>query len=477
VRPDPAEKGWLGPVLVLVAAVVAARWLALAFDGTDLFVDEAQYWLWGQDFAFGYYSKPPLIGWLIGAVTTVAGSDAPFWVRMPGAALHGATAVILAALAAHIWGRGAAIWTAAGYLSLPMVTLGSILISTDTVMAPFLAGALLAHRRLVEDGRLRWAILAGLLCGIGCLAKYAAAYFLLGAGLAALVFPAARIGWRNAAALLAAFAIAVLPNLLWNLTHGMATVTHTADNIGWVAGAGRPAPGLAGLAEFWASQFAVVGPVIFGALLLALARFRRWGVLTAFVVVPLAAVSVQSLLDRANANWAVSAYFAGLPLAMAVLAAAPKWRLAALAINGIVAVALPVLTLMPQARFGGDGPLLARYTGQVALTGEVVALARDHGGVPVYAEARDVLADLFYTGRDAGLLYYARRPDGRPMNHYEQTYPLPADAAGPVLAVVSRDIGCPALAPAVAVGRAPGAYADRGLVAVLVDGACLAAGN
>jgi 4-amino-4-deoxy-L-arabinose transferase-like glycosyltransferase len=73
-RPDPA--GWLAPAFAIVAAVTALRLVLLAFNRTDLFVDESQYWLWGQDFAFGYYSKPPLIAWVIGAVTTLAGSDA-----------------------------------------------------------------------------------------------------------------------------------------------------------------------------------------------------------------------------------------------------------------------------------------------------------------------------------------------------------------------------------------------------------------
>jgi 4-amino-4-deoxy-L-arabinose transferase-like glycosyltransferase len=475
VQPEVDARRWLGPVLGLVGAVTALRWVLLVFDRTDLFVDEAQYWLWGQDFAFGYYSKPPLIAWLIGGVTTLAGSDAPFWVRMPGAALHGATAVVLAALAARIWGGGAALWTAAGYLSLPMVSLGSILISTDTVMAPFFAAALLFWHRLAGDRRSHWAALAGLMAGLAFLAKYAAVYFLLGAGLAALVFPAARVGWRNAGVLLAGFGVVILPNLLWNAFHGLATFSHTADNVGWVAGAGRPVPGLAGLAEFWASQFAVVGPVIFAALLVALARARQMGGLVCFVIVPLVAVSVQSLLDRTNANWAVAAYFAGLPLAMAVLAAWPRLRAAGLAINAAIAVALPVLTLMPALTFGGESPLLKRYLGRAALSAEVIALARAQGDTPIYAEERDVLADLFYTGRGAGLDYYARAPKAAPNSHYEQRYPLPSDLTGPVLAVLSRPTACAPLAPPVEVGRAPGAYATRGLTATLVDGACLVA--
>ena len=40
----------------------------------DLFGDEAQYWFWSQSFEFGYFSKPPLLSWLIGIVSSFFGS-------------------------------------------------------------------------------------------------------------------------------------------------------------------------------------------------------------------------------------------------------------------------------------------------------------------------------------------------------------------------------------------------------------------
>ncbi|NBC96675.1 MAG: glycosyltransferase family 39 protein, partial [Deinococcus-Thermus bacterium] len=68
----PSE--WLPSALALVLAITAARVVLLAANGTDLFTDEAQYWFWGQDLALGYYSKPPLIGWVIRASTEIGGS-------------------------------------------------------------------------------------------------------------------------------------------------------------------------------------------------------------------------------------------------------------------------------------------------------------------------------------------------------------------------------------------------------------------
>ncbi|MCB6180050.1 glycosyltransferase family 39 protein [Rhodobacter sp. Har01] len=467
--------GWLAPVLGLVVAVVALRWAALAFDRTDLFVDEAQYWLWGQHFDWGYFSKPPMIGWLIGAVTGLAGSDAPFWVRMPAAALHGVTAVLLAALSVRYFGTRAALWTAAAYLSLPLVAVGSFLISTDTVMMPFFAAALLAHARLCEGGRNADAVLAGALAGLGFLAKYAALYFPLGVVLAALLFPAARIPLRQAALMAAAFLVAAAPNLVWNAANGLATLTHTAGNIGWVQpGAKAALPGLAGLARFLADQAGVAGPVVFVALLAALVRLRRHGPLAAFALVPLAAVAVQSVLDQANANWTATAYLSGTPLALAVLAGWPRLRALGLALNAALCLALVGLTLAPETRFGRDAPVLARYLGRAALSHELLALSQAQGGVPIHARDRDVLADLFYTGRDSGIAIYAARPAGAPLHHYEQRYPLPEGIAGPVLAVLPAAPPCPVLAPPVPVGRGPGAYAGRGLSAWLVEGDCLA---
>ena len=58
----------------------------------DLFFDEAQYWSWSRDLAFGYFSKPPLLAWLIAAVTHVCG-DAEICVRSPRRSVHLARAL------------------------------------------------------------------------------------------------------------------------------------------------------------------------------------------------------------------------------------------------------------------------------------------------------------------------------------------------------------------------------------------------
>lgn len=461
--------GWLRPALILVAAVTGLRWLLLAFNQTDLFVDEAQYWLWGQEFAFGYYSKPPLIAWLIGAVTWVAGSDAPFWVRMPGAALHGVTALILAALAARMYSARVAVWVAAAYVTLPMVGIGSLLMSTDSVLAPFFAAALYFHRRLTETGVARFALLAGVAIGIGALAKYAAVYFLLGVAVSALLRRDLRISWRNAVLMGAGFAAMVAPNLLWNLSHQMSTLAHTADNIGWVRQDGV----LAGLnplhmVSFIAAQAGVFGPVLFVGLLVGLRQGQGWR-LAGFVLPVLGIVSLQALLDDAYANWAATAYFAGTLLAVAAL---PKaWRKLSLAVNGGLCLLLPVLTLLPTLSVDGEMPLIQRYLGRAYLSQQIIAQAQAAGGVPVVAARRDILADLFYTGRDAGLTFYAVPPKGRALDHYQQRYPVPAGLTGKVLLVTDTPPACAGVGQPLI--TKDGAYLRHAYAGYLISAGCL----
>ena len=467
------SRTWLRPAVLIVVVITLLRWVLLAFDRTDLYVDEAQYWLWGQEFAFGYYSKPPLIAWVIGAVTTAAGSDAPFWVRMPGAALHGLTALILAALTARIYGPRLAVWVVAGYATLPMVALGSLLISTDTVMAPCFAAALYFHRRLIETPLARFAALAGVAAGLGLMAKYAAIYFLIGVALAAVLRRDQRISWGNAGVMVAACLVVISPNIAWNLAHQFTTLSHTADNVGWVRSE-NPLANLnpAGLIEFFVSQFAVMGPVLFAALLTTFARPTAHHALAAFAMPALAVVCVQALLDKAYANWAVAAYFVGVILAIKVLQHRPGLRAASFAINGAFCVILPVLVMYPNLQWNGT-PLLARQLGRADLSQQIIALSAKAGGIPIYADSRDVLADLFYTGRDAGLTIYAPRPKDRARNHYEQRYPLPPTVTGQILVVTAKAMDCPQPVKAVALQTKGGAYDGDGLAAYLVDAGCL----
>jgi len=422
-----------------VALVTLWRLALLPFDARDLFVDEAQYWFWGQELAWGYYSKPPLIGWLM-RLSTAIGSDDPFWLRAPLPLIHAATAVVLALVGRRLYGDRVGGIAGFGFASLPGVAVGSLLVSTDTPMLLCFALALLAWVRLTETRASGWAVVLGAAVGVGLLAKYAMVYFPFCALLVVMATPSMRIGRRNdLIAVLVALAV-VAPNLLWNATNDFATLQHTAYNADWQG----VRLDFAGLAEFVGGQFAVAGPVFFAAYLVALlrqdgprARFLALMSLPIFAV-----VSVQALVSGANANWAATGHLAALVLAVALLVGRPRWLAAGLAINLAITAALPVAAAFADRwRVGGE-LVLARYVGQAAVSERAAALAREAGLDTIVSGNRSMLADFFYTLRDSGLAIYAEPVEGFPPHHYAQKHPLPP-GPGDVLYVDDDAPRCP----------------------------------
>src|SRR5262249_50368562 len=150
-------------------AITAARFAWLAVQPAGLYPDEAQYWFWAQHPAFGYYSKPPLVAWLIWLTTTAFG-DSEFAVRLAAPLLRAGAGGFVYAIAARLYDRRIGFWAALAYLSLPGVSLSAFIISTDAVLLPCWAAALYAFIRAREPGAGRgWWIAVGIAAGLGLL--------------------------------------------------------------------------------------------------------------------------------------------------------------------------------------------------------------------------------------------------------------------------------------------------------------------
>src|SRR5579863_7237453 len=93
-----AARAYAGWTLAAVAVITTLRIIWLGAQSAGLYPDEAQYWFWAQHLAFGYYSKPPLVAWLI-RLTTAAFGDSEFAIRLPAPLLHAAAAGIVYAIA------------------------------------------------------------------------------------------------------------------------------------------------------------------------------------------------------------------------------------------------------------------------------------------------------------------------------------------------------------------------------------------
>lgn len=447
-RNAQSEPRLLRLALLGIASVTLWRLALLPFSTAELYVDEAQYWFWGQELDWGYYSKPPLIAWLLRASTEI-GSPSPFWIHAPLPLIHAGTAILILLSGRRLFGDRVGALAGFAYATIPGVALACLLVSTDTPMLFFFALALYAQIRLAERSSIGWALVLGAAVGLGLMSKYAMIYFPLSAALAALVLPRARIGWRDAV-IAGVFAVVVVsPNILWNLGNDLTTLQHTADNADWQGVDLR----FGKLLEFLGGQFAVSGPVLFGAYLAALGLARKrpeFGFLALMSLPVFAIVSFQALVSGANANWAAAGHVAAILAGMWVLAGRRRWLIASFAINGFIAVALPIVVIFADSlRIGSGNLLLERYVGMAAISRRAEVIAEREGLDTLVSPSRALLADYFYTLRDSGLTINAEPPEGFPEHHYAQTHPLPP-GPGEVL-YVSRKArppkGCPDAEP------------------------------
>jgi 4-amino-4-deoxy-L-arabinose transferase-like glycosyltransferase len=448
-RESAGQIGWLTLAMTALFALLAFRIIALYFNGTNLFFDEAQYWSWSLEPDFGYYSKPPLIAWVIHLATGVCGSS-EFCVRLPSPILHFMTAAVVFALGRRLYNARCGFWSAVVYATLPGITASAGIISTDVPLLFFWALALYAAVQLIDSDKWWPALLLGVALGGGLNAKYAMAYFV---PCLAVFIGLSRDQRRLATeprlyvALLIGVAL-IVPNLLWNANNAFATFSHTADNANWTGSLVHPDR----MAEFLASQFGVFGPILFGALVMIVFRAIRRGAdgpelfLLCFTVPILVAAIVQAFLSRAHANWAAPSYVAAAVLVTASflrVTGGRRWLNASLLLHGVILVAFAFGTAFA-GRFAISGvDPFGRMLGWREVAQATLAVIADErrAGRPVGAvltDDRQMTAELLYYMRAESTPVLAWREGPRPHDHYELIRPYVKGSPEPALLVTLR---------------------------------------
>src|SRR4051794_18158405 len=92
----------IGLAVAILAVLTAVRLIGLKYSVVDLFFDEAQYWAWSRELAFGYFSKPPLLAWIIALAERVCGSSEAC-IRAPAPVLYFATSLLVYAVARQLY--------------------------------------------------------------------------------------------------------------------------------------------------------------------------------------------------------------------------------------------------------------------------------------------------------------------------------------------------------------------------------------
>lgn len=301
-----------------LAVLIVLTWLrieALRLSPLGLYFDEAQYWMWSQRFDWGYFTKPPMVAWVIGLTTALTGTDAEWAVRLGAPLAHAVCAGAVFALGRSMYGAWPGFWAGLGWLLLPGVWFSSMLISTDAILLPLWAIALCAMWRLISTRAMIWAVVIGVFVGLGVLAKYAMLYFVVCTAFAAWRMEPVRQALAGGRAWVMGLiaALIVTPNIVWNVNNGFATAKHTASNASLDLG---DMFHFDELFEFLGGQAGVLGPIVFVALIWALWRaWRRSSGLStedkfliAYILPPFVFISIIAFVSRANANWVAVAY-------------------------------------------------------------------------------------------------------------------------------------------------------------------------
>src|SRR5574343_1305239 len=177
-RPLAASARLAGLSGLGLLAVVLLLWrmLAITQSGASLYVDEAQYWVWAQDLAWGYFSKPPGIALLIRLSTALFG-DGLLGVKALAMACYPLAAWLTWLIARRLYDEAVAWWAALIVLTLPIYAWLGLFVTTDALLTLFWLAGLWCYLRAVDSDRWGDWLALGAVCGFGLLSKYTMAVF------------------------------------------------------------------------------------------------------------------------------------------------------------------------------------------------------------------------------------------------------------------------------------------------------------
>ncbi|MBS0349828.1 MAG: glycosyltransferase family 39 protein [Proteobacteria bacterium] len=330
--------------LWIALAITLLRIVYLFINQRDLDIEENQYWVWSQNLAWGYHSKPPLISWIIHLSTWLFGNNA--W------AIRFFCPIIYLLSASFIYGCGQALydskvafWAGLTILLLPGVTYSATILSTDPLLLFFWSAGLYCLIQAGKSGKLLWWLLLGAAIGLGVMSKYTMLVFILSAGLYFIWDFRSKViiqKWQGVYSLLVAFAF-FSPNLFWNLQHHDAALNHVVNhNMLWDR---SNLFHFKNLMVFLLEQAGIIGPILFIFIIPAWLQKNNQKtdtqrLLLCFTLPMLILIMGQAVVSRAYANWAVAAYPSGVLLIVAYLCqkSFTGWLKASLVVNIAIAV-------------------------------------------------------------------------------------------------------------------------------------------
>ena len=434
--------------LIAVTGVTLLRLLWLAGHPIDLYPDEAQYWIWAQHLDWGYYSKPPVVAWMIAATTALFGGD-DLSVKIGAPLTYVATSLMVFAITARLYDRRVAAWAAIAFITLPGVSASAFIISTDVPLLFFWAVATYAFIRAREAGAsLAWWLLVGVACGLGTLSKFFMPLWLAAALIYLLLCPEERRHLKYLGLVLLAAVAVYTPNILWNWAHDFVSYRHTASNADVRDFGLHPLSVL----EFLGAQLGIFGPLFFAVLIwIALQALRgkadRRTLLLLMFSAPFVVIfSGQALMSRAQPNWIAAAYVTGCVLVVGWLYERKRdaWVQWSVVLHVVAAVAylgagdaIRATHITEVAGYRLPDPL-HRLRGWARLGRSVSELRNQHAELPLLGDDRELMAGLIYYMQPHPFDMKVWNPSGHVGSGFEMDQSLPDTPGGDYLWITNR---------------------------------------
>lgn len=385
----------LACVVLLLAGAALHVWYLIDNCPLDLSGDEAHYWEWSRRLDLSYYSKGPLVAYIIAGGRALladwserlVGSEA-LAVRLPAVLLSVLGGLGLYTLTLAVTQRARlALAAVALTCTVPMFAAGSMLMTIDAPLACAWVWTLVCVERAVRrDSMAAW-IQAGMLIALGILAKYTMVLAYPVVGLWLLSGPDMRRHLKHVGPYMAAVVglAGFLPIVIWNGQHEWVSFRHVAGQAG-LTNVARP--GLMGITEYIGGQIAVTG-IVWGAAM-------WWALVALWRARPEpgehgATQSLRLLLIAASVPWLVFLLFCPFTKVQ------PNWPM----MSALPATSVLVIWLARRLRSSAAGRRNARA---VIVSGVLVG-----GGLVGIAHHTESLAGFFaWLSRGAPPLHLTR---------------------------------------------------------------------
>ena len=426
-RKHVTEFQWLAFILAIITLY---RMVVLLQPHMGIFYDGAYYYHWSQTLDFGYYSKPPMVAWLIWISTSLFGvSD--FTAKLPATLLYPTTALMIFWVAKHVTSKPWVPFIASLiFITSPLAGFYSLFITTDAPLYFFWAVSLLMFIKAEKsDYWLHW-IALGVSLGLGMLSKYTFAALPIGL----ICYVLASRQWRLLASIKSWSAVIIgllifSSNLYWNWQHDFISFNHTRD----IANLDGPLINPKALLEFLATQVFVLGFLWVIAIVLKrktvkstfLSSNQFW--LLAWVLTPiLLVISLQALVSHAFGNWA-----GPFVISASVIAAAAIVQLNRKFLYAGVAIHLVLLSTFyhyplildalntPQTKKNSPYYRILGWQQLAERTNQLISDSSS-GNTYLLSPNRDLLAYIgFYSNTHVNNLVFWNPDRSFPLNHYD----------------------------------------------------------